>query len=96
VAWRGITIYGENMARLDSGSDRRSACSACTADQIYVRGRIHRAVVRAGLCREPYVLNLCEPHLARLQGALPKGGVWVVRQYQPDGSEAESPVRQHD
>jgi hypothetical protein len=70
--WCGISIYGEDMARLDSGSDRRPPCSACAADQIYVRGRIRRAVVRAGLCREPYVLNLCESHLARLQGVLPK------------------------
>jgi hypothetical protein len=44
---------------------------------------------------QPYVLNLCELHLARLQGVLPKGGVRVVKQYQSGGSEAESPVRQH-
>jgi hypothetical protein len=97
--WIGqqIGIYGRSMARRDPDPDRRPACSACAADQIYDRSaRIRRAAVRAGICREPYVLNLCEPHLARLQGDLPKGGVWVVRQYQPDGSEAESPVRQHD
>lgn len=49
--WHRIGTYGENMARWDPGSDRRPACSACAADQIYVRGRIRRAVVRVGFCR---------------------------------------------
>jgi hypothetical protein len=67
-------------------------CSACAADQIYVRGRIRRAVVRAGFCREPgKAMRLCEFHLAQLQRVLPKGGVWVVGRYQQDGSEAAEP-----
>ena len=68
--------YGESVARWGRGSDRRPACAACAADQTYDRSaRIRRAAVRAGICREPYVLNLCEPHLAELQGVLPEGGV---------------------
>ena len=96
--WIGqqIGIYGRSMARRDPDSDRRPACSACAAGQIYDRSaRIRRAAVRVGICREPYLLNLCELHLARLQGVLPKGGVRIVKQYQSGGSEAESPVRQH-
>lgn len=90
-------IYGKNVARWDSGPDRRPACSACGADQIYVRGRIRRAVVRVGFCREPgKILRLCEFHLAQLQGALPEGGVWVIGRYQRDGSEAIKPDTQHD
>jgi hypothetical protein len=97
VAWYGSSIYGEDMARLDSGSDRRPACSACAADQIYVRGRIRRAVVRAGFCREPgKALRLCESHLAQLRRALPEGGVWVVGRYQRDSSEATKPDSVHD
>jgi hypothetical protein len=89
VALARIGIYGKNMARLDSGSDRRPACSGCAADQIYVRGRIRRAVIRVGFCREPgEALHLCEFHLAQLQRVLPEGGVWVVGRYQRDGSEA--------
>ena len=95
--WQRIGIYGESMARWGRGSDRRPACSACAQDQIYDRsGRIRRAAVRVGICREPYVLRLCEPHLAQLQRVLPKGGVWVVEQYQPGGSEAENPAPHHD
>ena len=52
--------------------------------------------MRVGISREPYVLNLSEPHLAQLQRVMPKGGVWVVEQYQPDGSETEDPVPPND
>lgn len=91
-------VYGENMARWDRGAaDRRPACAACAADQIYDRSdRIRRAAVRVGICREPYVLNLCDPHLAQLQRILPKGGVWVVKQYRQDSFEAENPAPHHD
>ena len=92
-----IGIYGESMARWGRGSDRRPACVACAADQIYDRSaRIRRAAVRVGISREPYVLNSCDPHLARLRGVLPKGAVWVVKQYQLDSSEAEDPAPHHD
>jgi hypothetical protein len=79
------------------GSDRRPACSACAVDQIYVRGRIRRAVVRVGFCLEPgKALRLCEFHLAQLQRVLPNGGVWVVGRYQRDSSEAVKPDPRHD
>ena len=97
MAWHRIGIYGENMARGDSHPDRRPACSGCAADQIYVRGRIRRAVVRVGFCREPgKALRLCEFHLAQLQRALPEGGVWVVGRYQRDSSVAVKPDPQDD
>ena len=90
--WHRIGIYGENMAHRDYGPDRRPACSARAADQIYVRGRIRRGVVRAGFCREPgKALRLCEFHLAQLRRVVPQGGVWVVGRYQRDGSEAAEP-----
>ena len=88
---------GRNMARWGRGSDRRPACAACTADHIHDRsGRIRIAAVRVGICREPYALNLCHPHLAQLRQALPKAGVWLIKQYQPDGSEAEPPSPRYD
>ena len=85
------------MTRWNSSSDRRPACSGCAADQIYVRGRIRRAVVRVGFCREPgKALRLCEFHLVQLQRVVPKGGVWIVGRYQRDGSEAVEPDPLHD
>jgi hypothetical protein len=95
--WHRIGTYGKNMARWDSGSDRRPACSGCAEDQIYVRGRIRRAVVRVGFCREPgKALRLCEFHLAQLQRVLPEGGVWVVGRYQRGSSEAVKSDPLHD
>ena len=65
----------------------RPVCSACAQDQIYDRsGRIRRAVVRVGICREPYVLRLCQPHMVQLQRVLPEGGLRVIEQYQPDSN----------
>jgi hypothetical protein len=58
-------------------------CTACGQDAI--RGgrlvRPPRAVVRVGLCREPYVMALCEHHLAQARRLLPAGGVWVIEEY---------------
>jgi len=84
------------MARWGRASDRRPACSACEQDEIHDRsGRIRRAAVSVGICRDPWTLRLCEPHLVQLQRVLPKGGVWVVEQYQPGGSEAGKSALQH-
>jgi hypothetical protein len=86
--------YGKSMARWGRAADG-PFCSACAQDEIRDRsGRIRRAAVRVGICREPYVLRLCEPHLVQLQRVLPEGGVWVVEQYQPGGSDAENPAPQ--
>jgi hypothetical protein len=63
------------------------ACAACGKEQIYEHARIRRAAVRVGICREPYVLNLCEPHMAQLLGILPKGGLWVLKRYQPGAAD---------
>jgi len=58
-------------------------CSVCTWDKILDRnGRVRRAAVRVGLCRDPHMLRLCEWHLAQLTKVLPPGGVWVVERYQ--------------
>ena len=73
--WIGqqIGIYGRSMARRDPDSDRRPACSACAAGQIYDRSaRIRRAAVRVGICREPYLLNLCELIWPDCKGFCPK------------------------
>jgi len=54
-----------------------------------VRGRIRRATVRVGFCRQPgKALSLCEVHLARLRQVLPAGGVWIVGRYQRDRRDA--------
>jgi len=88
--------YGKSMAGWGRAADRRPACSACdTQDEIRDRsGRIRRAAVSVGICRDPWMLRLCELHLVQLRRVLPKGGVWVVEQYQPGGSEAEKPAPQ--
>lgn len=58
------------------------ACYACVEDEIYDRtGRHPRAAVRVEICREPYVLRLCEPHLAQLKKVLPSDGMRVVERY---------------
>jgi hypothetical protein len=76
------------VGRWGQDPDRPPACYVCTRDGIFDRnGHVRRAAVRAGICREPYVLCLCLPHLAQLQQILPKGGVRVVRQYQAAGPE---------
>lgn len=86
-----IGIYRRRMAGWGSGHDRRRACAACAHDQIYDRSAsVRRATVRVGMCREPYILWLCEPHLAQLRRILPKGGVWVIER-QVSGSKADNP-----
>src|SRR5260221_7369681 len=58
------------------------ACYACVQDEIYDRtGRHPRAAVRVEINREPYVLRLCEPHLAQLTKVLPSPGMRVVERY---------------
>ena len=51
-------------------------------DGIYDRtGRAPRALVRAAISREPYVVNLCQWHLDQLIRILPAGGVHIVKRY---------------
>ena len=65
-------------------------CSACVRDEIYDRtGRHTAAAVRVSICREPYVLRLCERHLAQLTRALPSGGVQIVGRYGLIGNDAD-------
>jgi hypothetical protein len=45
------------------------------------------AVVRIGLCREPYRMAVCDRHLAQLQEALPASSVWVIERYAPPAQE---------
>src|SRR5690242_18090859 len=62
-------------------------CYVCRRDGIFDQTARHpAAAVRVGICREPYVLNVCERHLAPLQATLPTGGLWLIERYQ----------RQHD
>jgi hypothetical protein len=59
-------------------------------DEIYDRtGRHPRSAVRVAICREPYVLRLCEPHLEQLMRFLPPGGVQVIERYQGSGHGAD-------
>ena len=63
-------------------------CYVCRRDGIFDRTARHpAAAVRVGICREPYVLNICGRHLAPLQATLPTGGLWLIERYQrqPDG-----------
>src|SRR5690349_7031767 len=63
-------------------------CYVCRRDGIFDQTARHpAAAVRVGICREPYVLNVCERHLATLQTTLPTGGLWLIERYQrqPDG-----------
>jgi len=58
------------------------ACVACVQDEIYDRtGRHPKAAVRVEISRDPYVLRLCEQHLARLAKVLPSGGMKIVERY---------------
>lgn len=69
------------MAGLFSSPDL-PPCRACVEDEVYDRtGRHPRAAVRVEICREPYVMKLCEPHLAQLVRVMPTGGVTVVERY---------------
>lgn len=63
-------------------------CYVCRRDGIFDQTARHpAAAVRVGICGEPYVLNVCERHLALLQATLPTGGLWLIERYQrqPDG-----------
>src|SRR5689334_24902385 len=67
-------------------------CYICRRDGIFDRTARHpAAAVRVGICREPYVLNVCERHLAPLQATLPTGGLWLIERYQrqPDGQSVQ-------
>jgi hypothetical protein len=71
----------------DKRRDGRPRCYACRKEGILdTSGYPMRAAVKAQVCFEPYVLSLCERHLALLQDGLPHGGVAVIQQYGPDGS----------
>jgi len=64
------------------------ACYVCRRDGIFDRTARHPvAAARVGVCREPYVLDVCEQHLGPLQAMLPTGGLWVIGRYrrQSDG-----------
>ena len=39
-----------------------------------------------GVAGEPYVLSLCERHLAQLQRDFPPGSVWVIYRYGEENS----------
>jgi hypothetical protein len=70
------------------------ACYVCRRDGIFDRTARHpAAAVRVGICREPYVLDVCERHLGPLQATLPTGGLWVIERYrrQPDGQPVHQP-----
>jgi hypothetical protein len=65
-----------------SRARRRPACYVCARVGVYLRtGRRSVAAVRVGVCREPYVMAVCERHLVWLQKMLPASGVWVVERY---------------
>jgi hypothetical protein len=69
-------------------------CYVCRQDGIFDRTARHpAAAVRVGICREPYVLDVCERHLGPLQATLPTGGLWVIEGYrrQPDGQPVQQP-----
>ena len=69
-------------------------CYVCRRDGIFDRtARYPAATVRVGICREPYVLDVCERHLGPLQATLPTGGLWVIDRYrrQPDGQPVQQP-----
>ena len=60
------------------------SCYACRKDGIFDhRGYHPRAAVKAQVTFEPYVLSLCEHHLAQLERELPRGSVHVVERYSP-------------
>src|ERR1700689_4035210 len=61
-------------------SARRNACYVCAQAGIFDRTARHpAAAVRVGICREPYVLDICERHLGPLRQTLPAGGLWIMR-----------------
>ena len=63
-------------------STRPPPCAICAKDGVWLRtGRRSAATVRVGICREPYVLKVCERHLALLEQVLPASGVWTVERY---------------
>jgi hypothetical protein len=64
-------------------SAKGPVCYVCRRDGIFDQTARHpAAAVRVGICREPYVLNICERHLAPLQATLPTGGLWLIERYQ--------------
>jgi hypothetical protein len=92
AARRGVTVqvadgepdqcaYYRAVVTMARSADH-PACSVCVQDEIYDQaGRHPPAAVRVEVCREPYVLRLCEHHLAQLRRVLPAGGVQVVQRY---------------
>lgn len=60
----------------------RPSCYACRQDEIYDHSaRITRATVRAQVPFEPYVLSLCDHHLAQLQREFSGSSVTVTHRY---------------
>jgi hypothetical protein len=81
-----VDVYGSDggsylaVTGASSRSVTRPICHICAQDEIFDRTARHpAAAVRVGLCREPYVLNVCEYHLAPLRETLPAGGLWSSR-----------------
>ena len=67
-------------------------CYACKRDRICDRaGRVTRATVRAQVPFEPYVLNLCDRHLATVRHGFPDNIVKVTRRYGSAGEGGTSP-----
>ncbi len=82
----GRSAYDGSVITRATRAPRR-ACSACVQDEAYdSTGRHPAAVVRVEICREPYVLRLCDQHLAQLRQTEPIGGVHVVDRYTPPGA----------
>src|SRR3984957_21127585 len=79
-----VTAILAVMAR-SAGSAARHVCYMCRRDGIFDGTARHpAAAVRVGVCREPYVMNVCERHLAPLRETLPAGGLWIIERKPPD------------
>lgn len=69
------------MAKLAS-SGTNPACYVCKRDAVFDQTARHpAAALRVGICREPYVLDVCERHLGPLRQTLPAGGLWIIQRY---------------
>ena len=74
--------FGKVMFRDRERGDLRPCCHACRRDEIYDRSaRITRATVRVQVPFEPYVLSLCDQHLAQVQHEFPGTSVKVTQRY---------------
>lgn len=83
--WRHLAgcgqLSGVMFRRRGRGKVHRPACYACRHDGVYHDGRFTRATVRAQIPFEPWVLNLCDRHLATVRQGFPANMVKVTRTY---------------